>query len=481
VIVLALRAFETRAARGIRVGWSTSAAPDVCPASGGTKPPEHPVGSCVAGGQQRARERGGTAPPAPELTAPGLAHAGNGLTPGRVRLLAVTCAVTVANLYYAQPLLHAIGSSLHASEASASLLVTAGQAGYAAGLVLIVPAGEILRRRPLLTALLAVCTVTLAASTAAPGLAVLGALAALTGVTSVVVQMLVPYAATLASDDQRSRVIGTLMAGMLIGILLSRTLAGILAQVGGWRVVYGVAAALMAVTTVALRRSLPDHPRQLEIRYRDQMAGVLAAIRSEPVLRWRSLMAACGFGAFACFWTTVTFLLAGPGFGFSELGIGLFALVGAAGAVSAMTLGRLLDTRPRLRWPATGASFGIMAASFVLIGLGGTHPGVTGLSLLVAGVLLMDACVQSAHVANQSVIYGLLPEARSRLTTVYITTMFLGGAAGSVAGARAYQHGGWTGATLAAASFSVLGLLFWLAVRRHEVQARRLRCRSRTS
>lgn len=405
----------------------------------------------------------------PGSAAPGLAHAGQGLTPGLVRLMAATCAVTVANIYYAQPLLHAIGSALHASQATASLLVTAGQAGYAAGLVLIVPAGEILRRRRLLTVLLAICVVTLAASAAAPGLAVLCALAALTGAASVVVQMLVPYAATLASDGQRSRVIGTLMGGMLIGILLSRTFAGILAQAGGWRAVYGTAAGLMALTAVALRRALPDHPRQLDIRYRDQMAGVLAAIRSEPVLRWRSLIAACGFGAFTCFWTTVTFLLAGPGYRFSELEIGLFALVGAAGAVSAMTLGRVLDVRPRLRWPATGAAFALMAGSFVLIGVGGAHPGPLGFGLMTAFVLVMDACVQGAHVASQSVIYALLPEARSRLTTVYITTMFLGGAAGSVAGAQAYQQAGWTGATLAAASFSVLGLLFWGAVRRHEI------------
>jgi predicted MFS family arabinose efflux permease len=384
--------------------------------------------------------------------------------------MAVTCAVTVANIYYAQPLLHAIGSSLHVSQAAASLLVTAGQAGYAVGLLLIVPAGEIVRRRPLLTTLLAVCAVTLAASAAAPGLALLAAMAALTGATSVVVQMLVPYAATLAGDDQRSRVIGTLMGGMLIGILLSRTVAGIIAEAGGWRTVYAVAAVLMVLTTVALRRALPDHPRQLDISYACQMRGVLAVARSEPVLRWRSLMAACGFGAFGCFWTTITFLLAGPGFGFSQLGIGLFALVGAAGAITAMAAGRVLDARPRLRWPASGVAFTLMAGSFALIGLGGTHPGAGGLALLVIGVLLMDACVQGAHVTNQSVIYGLLPEARSRLTTVYITVMFLGGAAGSVAGAQAYEHAGWTGATLTAAGFSVLGLVFWLAVRRHEVR-----------
>jgi predicted MFS family arabinose efflux permease len=414
---------------------------------------------------------GSAQPGAPASERGGLAYAGKGLSPGLVRLMAVTCAVTVANIYYAQPLLHAIGSALRTSQAATSLLVVAGQAGFAAGLLLIVPAGEIVRRRPLLTVLLAICSVTLAVSAAAPGLAVLGAMAAATGATSVVVQMLVPYAATLAGDDQRGRVIGTLMGGLLIGILLSRTFAGILAQAAGWRAVYGAAAALMALTTLALGWALPDHPRQLDIGYGDQMAGVLAAARSEPVLRWRSLMAACGFGAFGCFWTTVTFLLAGPGYRFSQLEIGLFALVGAAGAVTAMAVGRLLDARPRLRWPATGAAFALMAGSFGLIGLGGVHRGGPGLALLVPGVLVMDACVQGAHVTNQSVIYGLLPEARSRLTTVYITTMFLGGAAGSLAGAQSYARWGWAGASLAAASFSAAGLVFWLAVRRHEVPA----------
>jgi predicted MFS family arabinose efflux permease len=392
----------------------------------------------------------------------------SGLSPGLVRLMAVTCAVTVANLYYAQPLLHSIGSALRVSQGSASLLVTVGQAGYALGLLFIVPAGDIMRRRPLLTGLLAVCALTLAASALAPGLLVLDVAAGLAGVTSVVVQMLVPYAATLANDRERSRVIGTLMGGLLIGILLSRTFAGVVAGFAGWRAVYGIAAAFMALTAVMLRRALPDHGPQLAISYREQMRGVLRVARTEPALRWRSLLAACGFGSFACFWTTVTFLLAGPQYGFSQLDIGLFALVGAAGAVTSMAAGRLLDTRPGLRWPATGAAMALLAVSYLPIGLGGAHLGGAGLILLIVGVLLMDACVQGAHVTNQSVIYDLLPEARSRLTTVYITTMFAGGAIGSAAGAQAYEHWGWTGATLTAAAFPVAGLLCWQATRRHE-------------
>ena len=387
------------------------------------------------------------------------------LSPALIRLMAVTCAVTVANLYYAQPLLHAIGGALHVSEAAASLLVTAAQLGYAAGLLLVVPAGDITRRRPLLTGLLAVDTLALAASALAPNLQLLGALAVIIGVTSVVVQMLVPYAATLAPDAQRGRVIGTLMSGLLIGILLSRTFSGVIASVAGWRVVYGAAAGAMALTTIALRLALPDHARELAVSYREQMRGVLAVARSEPVLRWRSVIGACGFAAFGCFWTTVTFLLAGPQYGFSQLGIGLFALVGAAGAVTAAFGGRLLDTRRDLRWAIAGVPLALTVVSFGFIGLGGAHLGDWSLVLLIIGVLLMDACVQASHVINQSVIYDLLPEARSRLTTIYMTTYFIGGAVGSAAGSQAYTHGGWAAASATAAVFPVLGLLAWLAGR----------------
>ena len=390
------------------------------------------------------------------------------LSPRLVRLMAVTCAITVANLYYAQPLLHSIAASLHVSEGSASLLVTAGQLGYAAGLLFIVPAGDIMRRRPLLTGLLAVCAVTLVGCAIAPNLGVLAAAASLAGITSVVVQMLVPYAATLASDDERGRVIGTLMGGLLIGILLSRTFAGVVAALAGWRAVYAIAAAAMALTAIMLGRALPDHGRQLSISYRAQLRGVLDVARAEPSLRWRSLIAACGFGSFACFWTTVTFLLAGPQYGFSQLEIGLFALVGAAGAVTAMAGGRVVDARPSIRWPASGAALALLALSYIPIGLGGAQLGWISLALLVVGVLVMDACVQGSHVISQSVIYDLLPEARSRLTTVYVTTMFAGGALGSFAGAQAYESWGWTGATLTAAAFPVAGLLCWIATRRHE-------------
>jgi predicted MFS family arabinose efflux permease len=390
------------------------------------------------------------------------------LSPGLVRLMAVTCAITVANLYYAQPLLHTISDSLHVSQGSASLLVTVGQIGYAVGLLFIVPAGDIVRRRPLLTGLLAVCAVTLAGCALAPSLPVLEVAATLCGLTSVVVQMMVPYAATLADDSERGKVIGTLMGGLLIGILLSRTYAGVLADLAGWRAVYGSAAVFIALTAVMLWRALPDHGRQLTISYREQLRGVLDVLRAEPVLRWRALIGVAGFGSFTCFWTVITFLLSSPRYGFSQLDIGLFALVGAAGATTALAGGRLLDRRPGLRWPGSGVALAFLALSYIPIGLAGATRGAAGLVLLVLGCLLMDACVQASHVINQSVIYDLLPEARSRITTVYMTTMFAGGALGSFLGSQAYEHWGWTGASLVAAAFPVFGLLCWLATGRHE-------------
>jgi predicted MFS family arabinose efflux permease len=393
------------------------------------------------------------------------------LTKGQARLLAFTAGATVANLYYAQPLLPTIASSLHVSQTSASLLVTLTQLSYGVGLLLIVPAADITKRRPLFTTLLSIDTVAVAASAAAPGLKTLGALALVMGLTSVVVQMLIPFAATLAAESERTWAIGTVLSGLLTGILLSRTFAGAVAQLASWRGVYAVAAVVMAVTTVILYRQLPDLPPEIEAGYAAQLRETLGLVRTQPVLRWRALIGACGFGSFSAFWTTVSFLLARPPYNFNQLEIGLFALAGAAGALASGFGGRHIDARPRLRWPATGAVQGTLLVSYALIAAGGAHLGWLSLALLIVGVLFMDAAVQSSNLLGQSVIYGLLPQARSRITAIYMTTMFIGGALGSVAGAHAYESWGWPGACAAAAAFPAVGLLGWLAAGRHERQA----------
>ena len=390
------------------------------------------------------------------------------LTRGQARLLAFTAGATVANLYYAQPLLPTIATSLHVSQTSASLLVTLTQLSYGVGLLLLVPAGDITRRRRLFAVLLSIDTLAVAASAAAPDLRVLGALALVIGVTSVVIQMLIPFAATLAAEAERTRVIGTVLSGLLTGILLSRTFAGIVAQIAGWRGVYAIAAVVMAATTLILYRAVPDLPPEISAGYLAQLRETLNVARTQPVLRWRGLIGACGFGAFSAFWTTVSFLLSGPPYGFNQLEIGLFALAGAAGALVSAFAGKHIDAHPRLRWPVTGAVQGTLLASFALIWLGGAHPHWLALTCLVIGTVFMDAAVQSSNLLGQSVIYELLPQARSRLTAIYMTTMFIGGAAGSLAASHAYERWGWAGACTAAAAFPAIGLLCWLAARRHE-------------
>jgi predicted MFS family arabinose efflux permease len=390
------------------------------------------------------------------------------LTRGQARLLAFTAGATVANLYYAQPLLPSIADSLRVSQTSASLLVTLTQLSYGVGLLFLVPAADITRRRTLFTILLATDTVAVGASAAAPSLAVLGALALVLGVTSVVIQMLVPLAATLAAPEERTWAIGTVLSGLLTGILLSRTFAGVVAQLAGWRGVYALAAVAMAVTTVVLYKLLPDLPPEIDTSYGAQLRQTLSLVRTQPVLRWRSLIGACGFGSFSAFWTTVSFLLSRPPYNFDQLEIGLFALAGAAGALISAFGGKHLDARPRLRWPLTGVVQASLLASYALIVLGGAHLHWVSLAMLVLGTLVMDAAVQSSNLLGQSVIYELLPAARSRITAIYMTTMFIGGSLGSWAAAHAYDRWGWTGACLAAAAFPAVGLLAWLGAARHE-------------
>lgn len=394
------------------------------------------------------------------------------LTPGQARLLAFTAGATVANLYYSQPLLPTIASSLRVSQTSASLLVTITQLSYGASLLFLVPAADITRRRTLFTILLSIDTLAVAASAAAPGLAVLGGLALLMGVTSVVVQMLIPLAATLAAPAERTRAIGTVMSGLLTGILLSRTFAGIVAEFAGWRGVYAIAAVGMAATTVIGYKLLPDLPPEIEATYGAQLRQAFALIRTQPVLRWRSLIGLCGFGAFSAFWTTVAFLLSRPPYDFNQLELGLFALAGTAGALVSAFAGKHIDAHRKLRWAATGAVQAALLASFALIRLGGAHLLWLGLTVLVVGTLIMDAAVQLSNLLGQSVIYELVPQARSRITAIYMTTMFLGGSLGSWAAAHAYGRWGWSGACAAAAAFPVVGLLAWLGARGHE-RARR--------
>jgi predicted MFS family arabinose efflux permease len=377
------------------------------------------------------------------------------MTPGMVALFAVACGVSAANLYYAQPLLPQIARAFGSGSGETALVVTAAQVGYGCGLALIVPLGDMLVRRRLVPGLLVVAAAALVVAAVAPDIGVLIGAVAVAGVTSVVAQVLVPFSATLADDDQRGRVVGTVMSGLLIGILLARAVSGLIAEATGWRTVFVVAAGVVLGMAALLHRGLPaEHPRP-HLDYGELLRSVVRLLGREPVLRLRSAIGALAFATFNVIWTSLAFLLAGSPYHFSVAVIGLFGLLGAAGALAASFSGRLAD-RGLERW-VSGASLALTAAAFGLLAVG-RHE----LWALMIGILIADLGIQAVHIQNQQLIFALNPSARSRLNTGYMVTYFVGGALGSATTGAAYAAGGWTAVVVLGAVYSGSALLLWV-------------------
>jgi len=345
------------------------------------------------------------------------------------------------------------------SEATAGLLVTAGQAGYAVGLALLVPLGDLLERRRLIARLLVLTAVAQALAAAAPTFAVLASALALVGVTSVVAQIIVPMAASLATDSERGQVVGKVMSGLIIGILLARTVSGLIASVAGWRPVYVMAAAAMLLLAAVLYRALPEVEPSERISYRALLRSVLDLVREEPVLRQRMGLGAASLGCFSILWTPIAFLLSGPPYHYGTALIGLFGLAGLAGAAAAPAAGRLAD-RGRGHYATLGAIV-ILLGSWSLLDLG-AH----SLAALIAGTIALDLGVQALHISNQSAIYALRPQARSRLNTAYMVAYFLGGAVLSAVASLVYSAAGWNGICALGALTAAAALWFWLATNR---------------
>jgi predicted MFS family arabinose efflux permease len=380
------------------------------------------------------------------------------LTRGLLAVMATATGLAVASLYYAQPMLDTMARAFGLSGTRAGLLVTVAQVGYAAGLVLLVPLGDRFEKRRLIVGMTVLSALGLAVTGAAVNAPMLFVGTALTGLFVVVAQLLVPFAATLAAPSQRGRAVGVVMSGLLIGILLARTVAGGLVLAGGWRTVYFVAAALMLACAVVLARMLPRHHVHAGMSYPRLLASVLLLLRDEPLLRVRAAIGGLIFGSFSVLWTSLAFLLSRPPYGYHDSVIGLFGLVGAAGALSAAAAGRQGDRGHAARNSVLGLC--ILLASWGLI-LWGAH----ALAALVAGIVLLDLAVQGVHVTNQGLIYRLHAAARNRLTSAYMTVYFIGGALGSFVSGLAFDDGGWTGVCLAGAAFSGAALLLALAWR----------------
>jgi predicted MFS family arabinose efflux permease len=376
-----------------------------------------------------------------------------------VGLLAVGSGMTVANLYYDQPLLSSLSQVFHLDTATAGVLITVTQIGYVVGMLFLVPLGDRLEKRRLISLLLAVATVALAVAGFATSFPMLFAASLVSGATSVVAQILVPYAASLAPDHTRGRIVGRVMSGLLAGILLSRTVSSLVSDVAGWRYVYFGSAVLMALLALALRVALPQQAPTTSLAYGQVLRSMFRLVRTHPALLRRGLYQAAMYAAFSAFWTTVSFVLTGPRFHYSPIGVGVFALVGAAGAAVAPLAGRWADRE--LARPVTGIAFVVAALAFAVAGFGQRQ-----IILIALAGILIDVAVQTTLILGQHTIYRLDAGARSRLNSAFMAVFFAGGALGSQLGSLAYHAAGWTGVSVLGSALPLIALAYWMSERR---------------
>ncbi len=372
-----------------------------------------------------------------------------------VALMATAAGLAVANLYYAQPMLPQIAESWELTSGKASAFITIAQAGYAIGLILVVPLGDTTERRTLIITMLLLSAVALILAGSAASPLWLGVASFAIGITTVTPQILLPLAADMAGDGERGKVMGTVMSGLLIGILLARTISGTIGGWLGWRAMYFVAAGIMLILAASLRVALPKRePLHAELGYFSLLRSIGKLALEERQLRVSSLLGALSFASFSAFWTVLPFLLVGPPYLLGSAAIGLFGLIGVIGITVAPLVGRMADAG-RGREVAGFGLIAILVAYWVFAFAAGTF------GLLIAGLILLDMGITANHLVNQSFVYGIRPDARSRINTVYMATYFLGGALGSFAGAQGWSQGGWIGFCAAGASFVVLALLLF--------------------
>jgi predicted MFS family arabinose efflux permease len=366
-----------------------------------------------------------------------------------IGLLAAIAAISVANLYYAQPMAALMAASFRVSVSALGVALMSSQLGYALGMLLLVPLGDGRERRGLMTATALASAATLLGVSFAPSFPALAGASLLSGFANCLPQMAVPFAVGLVEPPARGRAIGTVMGGLLAGILLSRTVSGILAVWIGWRGMFLGAAAVMAGLALIIRLGLPEQGPAVALPWLRVLASLGHLVRSEPLLRRHALVGACGFAGFSVFWSTLAFHLARLGYGSRTAG--LFGALGVAGVAVAPLVGRFAGRIPPTRINLVGlaaviAGFGVFAAAG------------PSMFLLGVGVVLLDAGVQASHLANQTIIFGLNPELRNRVNAVYMVVYFVGGALGTVAASIAFEHWAWTGVCALGAVAAAAGM-----------------------
>ncbi|MEW9698588.1 MFS transporter [Paenibacillus sp. SI8] len=373
-------------------------------------------------------------------------------------LLAISCGVIAANLYYAQPLVGPISSTIGLSAETAGLVVTLTQIGYGIGLLFIVPLGDILENRRLVVASLLFTAVALTIAAVVENAALFLIASLFIGIGSVAAQVLVPYAAHLSPDASRGRAVGNVMSGLLLGIMLARPVSSLVADLLGWHAVFFLSAATTFVLALLLAKALPPRKPLVNVQYLTLMGSMWHLLRTTPILRRRAIYHACMFGTFSLFWTTVPLLLSSPTFYFSQKEIALFALVGVSGAVAAPVAGRFAD-KGWIR-PATGLALAIVIISILLPLMiqGGSTAAV---AILVIAAILLDMGVSANLVLGQRVIFSLGAELRSRLNGLYMAIFFLGGAIGSSLGGWAYALGGWNATLWIGIAFPIIAMIYY--------------------
>jgi predicted MFS family arabinose efflux permease len=370
-------------------------------------------------------------------------------------IFAVAAGVAVANIYYLQPILAVIATSLHATPREVGYVSVALQIGYALGILAFVPLGDIMERRRLIVTLFAVTTICLACAASAPTIVLLALALCAVGITTTAPQILQPFAADLALPTKRGSVLGIMQTGLIVGTVFARALSGVLGAYASWRDVFAFAAALSAVSAVILARVIPLHDRPIRLRYRDLFASLPAFIVALPTLRASMAIGFLAFTVFTGVWTVLAFHVREMGYA-SDV-VGFLGLVSIFGAFSAGSIGKLTDRRGTV---ATGGIGWLLTTLSFLIFL------ITGHNIyaLGAAMVLFAIGAQGSQISNQARVFAISDDARSRLNTIYMFSMYSGGAYGSFVFAWVYQESGWTGVCIAGLAHLMVmgGVLLWL-------------------
>lgn len=377
------------------------------------------------------------------------------LTPGLLWLMTITTGVVVGNNYYNQPLLGLMANDFNVTESKISIIAMLTQIGFALGLLFIIPLGDMVRRKRLILIMFVAMIISLAGMVFAPNLTLLYISSLLVGFSSVVPQMFVPLAAELATEEERSTAIGTVMSGLLLGILLSRVMAGFIGDLWGWKSVYYLAIGAMVIFMILVAVKLPDVKANFKGNYGQLMRSLIDLVRTQPLLRLTAFRGALGFAGFSGLWITLVFHLGNAPFNAGATIAGAFGLVGAAGALAASMVGRL--EKRFSNYKIILASIFLLLLSWVIFLFAGyTYPG------LIIGIILIDLGLQAMHISNQSSLFALNIGATNRLNTVYMFSYFVGGSLGTYLASQAWKHFAWEGVILTGFVCTVLVLIVHL-------------------